>query len=143
MVKEQKRRRLKNILISPESQIRYGAIYLAVTIVANLAVTAFGLNLYYYWVNDSGGGTSLLAMIIGGCVVVTLAMYAFAFFLGLMVTHKIFGPIVPIQRTLNQLKAGEYSARVTLRKADEIQMKMLAESINELAAQLERKLNGK
>jgi HAMP domain-containing protein len=139
MAKEKKRRSLRNILISPESQIRYGAIYLAMTIVANLAVTAFGLNLYYYWVNNSGGGTILLAMIIGGCVVVTLAMYAFAFLLGLMITHKIFGPIIPIQRTLNQLKAGEYSARVTLRKTDEIQMKLLAESINELAAQLEKK----
>lgn len=141
MAKEQKQRRLKNILISPDSQIRFGAAYLAMTIIANVVVTALGLNLYYYWVNNSGGDMSFLAMIIGGCVVVTLAMYAFAFLLGLMVTHKIFGPIVPIQRTLNRLKAGEYSARIHLRKTDELQMKLLAESINELAALLEGKSN--
>lgn len=141
MAKGKDQRRLKNLLINPEAQIRFGAIFLAMTIVSNVIVTAFGLNLYYYWANDperSGTG-GLLMMVVGGCVLVTILTYCFAFILGLIITHKIFGPLVPIQRTLDQLKAGDYSARAVLREKDEQQMKRLAESVNELAAVLARK----
>lgn len=143
MAKGRERRRLKSLLINPEAQIRFGSIFLAMTIVCNVVVTGFGLNLYYYLVNNSeeghAVGGSLLMMVVGGCVLITLLTYCFAFVLGLIITHKIFGPLVPIQRALDQLKAGDYSARVLLREKDEEQMKQLATSINELASVLERK----
>jgi signal transduction histidine kinase len=59
------------------------------------------------------------------------------FALGLILSHRVFGPMVPIMRVLEALKNGDYSARANLRSKDEFNDVM--EAVNDLAAQLESK----
>ena len=52
-------------------------------------------------------------------------------------THQIYGPLVAIKRFLEQLKKGDYSARIVIRKGDDLQN--LVKDLNELAEALEQK----
>jgi hypothetical protein len=56
-------------------------------------------------------------------------------FVGFLVSHRIYGPIVSIQRHIANLRSGNYSSRVHLRKEDEFQE--LARDLNELAQHFE------
>jgi methyl-accepting chemotaxis protein len=67
----------------------------------------------------------LLVKIITLSAIITL----FLFLMGLIVTHRIAGPIFSIKRVMNQISEnGDLNARVRLRKADEF--KSLAEAFN-------------
>lgn len=59
------------------------------------------------------------------------------FFMWLKLSHRIFGPLVPISRHINELKNGNYSSRVQLRKNDF--MLELKDELNELAEKLQSK----
>lgn len=52
-------------------------------------------------------------------------------------SHRIFGPVVPIRRTIQKLTDGDYKARIHLRLSDEF--KNIADDINKLADSLEKK----
>jgi Tfp pilus assembly protein PilX len=52
----------------------------------------------------------------------------------LRVTHRIFGPMVPIRKHIQNLKKGDFESRIHLRKKDHFHE--LAEDLNELAKSL-------
>jgi HAMP domain-containing protein len=54
----------------------------------------------------------------------------------LILSHRIFGPSVPIRRMIRELNEGNYSTRISLRKYDEF--KELAADLNQLAETLEK-----
>lgn len=60
------------------------------------------------------------------------AVFAYVISLG----HRFFGPIVPLSSHIDKLISGDYSARVKLRKGDELHE--LADKLNKLAAILEK-----
>ncbi len=68
------------------------------------------------------------------CAVIGAGLSAW---LGIVLTHRIFGPIISFKKLVNDLKSGDYSARGTLRKNDEFQELMT--NLNELAADLEKR----
>lgn len=69
---------------------------------------------------------------------VSLALSAPAIFYGALVfSHRIAGPLPKIYRVLDQLAAGQYDVKLTLRKQDEL--KDLAEKINLLAQKLKER----
>ena len=55
----------------------------------------------------------------------------------LRLTHRIYGPLVSIKRFLNELKRGNFSARVNIRKDDDLQD--LVKDLNELAESLDKR----
>ena len=55
--------------------------------------------------------------------------------IGIIVSHRIAGPIDRMIKFVNKLTAGDYSRRLTLREKDEL--KDLASAINELVDKLE------
>ncbi|MDD5136926.1 MAG: methyl-accepting chemotaxis protein [Candidatus Omnitrophica bacterium] len=55
-------------------------------------------------------------------------------FLGIYLSHKIAGPIYRIEKFLSSMASGDLSARITLRRGDE--MVSLADSINKLTESL-------
>lgn len=57
------------------------------------------------------------------------------------VTHRYYGPLVAVQRFVEGVSQGEYTRRVILRKDDELQE--LAQSLNHMAEQLEKRHPGK
>lgn len=59
----------------------------------------------------------------------------FTIFMGIRLSNRIYGPLVPLQRHIGNLKQGMYSSRVILRRNDELTE--LRDSLNELAAVLE------
>lgn len=50
-------------------------------------------------------------------------------------THKVYGPLVSIERFIGELSEGDYSKRIRLRKKDDMQR--LAGKLNDLAKSLE------
>ncbi|NIM18911.1 MAG: HAMP domain-containing protein [Candidatus Latescibacteria bacterium] len=82
-------------------------------------------------------------IIISGSFFLLSIMVAWIYF-SLLRTHKVAGPIVNIVRIINEYAKGNFSARVTLRRHDELQT--LAKSLNNMAEALtarERTLNEK
>lgn len=59
----------------------------------------------------------------------------FCIYMGVKLTNRIYGPLVPILRHVQNLKQGVYSSRVVLRQNDELTE--LRDALNELAANLE------
>jgi nitrogen fixation/metabolism regulation signal transduction histidine kinase len=57
------------------------------------------------------------------------------FWIGLRLSHRIGGPIVNIQRILEQAQRGDYKARITLRSKDFLHE--IADSVNLLLEKLE------
>lgn len=57
------------------------------------------------------------------------------FFMWLKLSHRIFGPLVPISRHITELKNGNYASRVQLRKNDF--MMELKDELNQLAEKLQ------
>jgi methyl-accepting chemotaxis protein len=74
----------------------------------------------------------ILVYVMSGSMVLLgiLALVSTAIFV-----HRVAGPLVPIERFLDGLTAGDCSVRVSLRKHDEFQV--LAAKLNNLAAALE------
>ncbi len=52
-------------------------------------------------------------------------------------THKIYGPLISVERFIEQLKNGQYRRRVNIRKGDHLTR--LVEKLNTLAEYLEKK----
>lgn len=59
------------------------------------------------------------------------------FFFIVVMTHRFFGPLVPIIAHIERLKQGQFDSRVNLRPKDELHE--LSLSLNELAEELEKK----
>ncbi|MES2963344.1 MAG: hypothetical protein V4760_05605 [Bdellovibrionota bacterium] len=145
----QSRRSLKNILVKPREQLRYAFIFFG----GGLGVMATYIILFLYYLNvtivnlatsysiapDVANtiSTALLTASIA-TVVFSVTLTLIMFSAGVALSHRIFGPAVPIRRLIQDLRKGNYAARAHLRKRDEFQ-DVVAE-LNGLAADLEKKL---
>lgn len=70
-------------------------------------------------------------------MVVAVAFALVAVLIGVKLSHRIYGPLVPFARHIEQLKTGNYSVRMNLRKTDD--MNELKDALNSLAETLESK----
>lgn len=61
----------------------------------------------------------------------------FGFFVGIMLSHRVYGPIVPIRAHVKRLIEGDYTSRVHTRKYDEF--KELTADLNTLADRLNQR----
>lgn len=59
------------------------------------------------------------------------------FFVVFKMTHKIYGPLVGIERFVDQIAEGDYRKRVVIRRGDDLTR--LASKLNRLAEALEKK----
>ena len=148
---KQTRRSIQNLLIEPFKQVRFGLYMLAITVVF-LAITVLILvnsfleqyqhvlsifnvvdpKLRWEYLTDNVFYSSVWRLVI--CFVVFLLVL---FSTILRLTHRFYGPIVAINRFIGELKKGHYSARLVLRKKDEL--KGIAAHLNQLAEILEQK----
>lgn len=137
MAQAQNRRRLRNLLINPEQQIHYGTLFLAVSMCVHAVATGVVYALYMAWRDDviQLSQMSLLTMI-GGMLTVYVLLFAFSFVLGLMISHRLYGPLVAMDHHLTAVEAGDFSSKITLRKLDDEKLKEIAEKINRLTDRL-------
>ena len=135
------RRKLKNLLIFPESQVRYGLVFLTLATFVHIAMTIIVLKIYSAWGTSEGEFPVNVPVwiLLAGLFVLYFAIQAFAFLLGLFMSHKVFGPLVPIRRLVEDLKNGNPGQPVHLRKTDEPILLDLAHDLNELAQKLAQK----
>jgi nitrogen fixation/metabolism regulation signal transduction histidine kinase len=83
---------------------------------------------------DEVCGVTTRALLMG--LIFTLASAIMALLFGLLVSHRFYGPIVPLSRQLKEFAAGNFKTRVRLRPEDELLE--LAEAQNALGETLEK-----
>lgn len=140
------RRQIRNFLLKPRVQYRYGLYFFGV---AGIAAALTQLLLIYAFQQIMGQAmlhTSIdpleLAAAVGQPLrslgvrmallfpLLAVACGVFAIWL----THRFVGPQVAIQRHIDQLKTGDYTQTCTLRDGDEL--KGVAKGLNELTEAL-------
>jgi signal transduction histidine kinase len=132
------RRKLKNLLIFPESQVRYGLVFLTLATFVHVSMTIIVLKIYSAWSTSEGElqGNVPVWILVVTLFVLYFAIQSFAFALGLFMSHKVFGPLVPIRKLVEDLKNGNPGELVHLRKTDEPILLDLAHDLNQLAEKL-------
>jgi methyl-accepting chemotaxis protein len=145
-------RDLNNILVKPRQQLRYAFVFFGgglgiitiyiVFFLYYLASTIEELSIAYAVSPEVTASLGRAIFIASVATIIFSAVLAIVMFLaGIALSHRIFGPIVPIKRTLEAIRDGNYSARGSLRKRDEFQDVM--DLINDVAANLEKRHGSK
>ena len=141
------RRKIKNILLAPKAHFGtaifiFALGFLFISIL--FGVLLFRLNDMIQTLASLAQDPEQAAAATANTSIVLMTTYCFlllsflcsALFLGLTITHRYLGPMVPIQRHVKNLLEGKFDKRIQLRKND--QFKELAEDLNRLAARLQR-----
>ena len=141
-----KRRRWRNLFIQPAGQVR---LVFALPLIGLLAVEALLYVLYGVVAGrlfdlasampQSAGPISETNEAVKSILLVVMLIVficAIAFTIcGLLISHRYYGPLVPLLRSVRGMKEGNYTQRVHLRKGDELHD--LAEAVNSLAESFE------
>jgi len=134
------KRKLRNFLLDPKFQLKYTAMVVVVTaIVASVG----GVLVYRYSVGqtesmvvqllaDPGLDPSMVEslerdahehdkLLLLGIVGAIFAMVVALGLTGIVITHKMAGPVFKLKRLLREVAAGDLSPKPGLRKGDELQ----------------------
>lgn len=142
------RRAVKGTLIRPRQQLKYAMILVCGGVLAqSLIIGAVALfinrsieNLTVTYNLDPQIGQSIAHSITNSMMLVMLVATAVAMaaiLAGIKLSHRIYGPMVPFQRHIDQLKAGNFASRIRLRKNDD--MIEIRDALNDLAITLEER----
>ena len=138
--------RRKRMLIEPYKQLRFGVIFLLVNVFFTvLMVSVFG---YYMW--DMFVAIRTFFLMSGNehmitwqkfmvpasvGLIIAVSFIATTLYLSVRYTHQFYGPMVSIQRFLDQMLADEKPSSIALRKGDQLQE--LVARLNSIAQKLE------
>lgn len=140
------RRAPKGILIRPRQQFRYAFVLVAGGILAQSAV----IGAMAYFINSTITNvvdTHQLDPVVGATIthaitismsllmLVAVAFALVAVLVGVKLSHRIYGPLVPFTRHIEKLKEGHYSNRMNLRRTDDLVE--LKDALNGLAEALQ------
>jgi HAMP domain-containing protein len=140
------RRTLKGMLVRPRQQLRFTFLFMGggmLVLTLFIGVIMFSLNRTLvslelaYGLDPEMAATirSSLNTTMGITFMLSAVLAAFSFILGIQMSHRIFGPIVPIVKHVEELSAGRYSSRIKLRESDEF--KEVQDALNSLAEKLD------
>ena len=146
------RRSVRSLLIKPREQLKYSFVFVGLGIIVLMVFVASVILFLSQTMMSLEAAYSLdpevisairksLVSALGLTLLLCVVLATFAIILGVQWTHKIYGPVVPMQRHIDALKEGDYSSRVNLRKGDELQE--LSDALNSLAESLEKKYGKK
>ena len=131
------KRRLRNLLVFPGSQLRHGLVFLSITSFVHLALTAAAIILIDAWISGKEViGHVPFPIVLAAMVVIYILYLGFAFLFGLYISHRWLGPLVAIERQLESLVEGRPVRQLKLRENDEAQLLNIANLINRLGAKL-------
>jgi nitrogen fixation/metabolism regulation signal transduction histidine kinase len=140
------RRAPKGVLIRPRQQFRYAFVLVAGGIIAQSVV----IGAMAYFINstianvvdthqlDPAVGSTITHAITLSMSLLMLVAIAFAMvavLIGVKLSHRIYGPLVPFNRHIDKLKEGHYSTRMNLRRTDDLVE--LKDALNGLAEALQ------
>jgi sensor histidine kinase YesM len=135
------RRNLSNWLVNPSAQIKFGTWFLSASLIVHLVITVIAIRFYMSWLTrseDISGERLIIYLVLIGAIFVLF--YALAFAMGIVISHKIYGPFVNINRRLQEYIQGDYKNRIKLRQGDDEKVAELAANINRLIDRLDRPL---
>ena len=152
MMKDAGRRRgLGSILVDPYKQIKIGLLFIILNFLFSAAI--FGIFGYYvmsiyeavstYFTMSAQESLITFAKFqvpLAVCGVITAGFVALTLFLSIRYTHTIYGPLISINRFLEDLLEGKKPDAIKLRKSDELQD--LAEKLNTLGERFATDQNG-
>lgn len=140
------RRAPSGILIRPRQQFKYAFILVAGGIIAQSLV----IGAMAYFINSTIANvidthhldpevgatiTHAITLSMSLLMIIAVAFALVAVLIGVRLSHRIYGPLVPFTRHIDQLKDGHYSARINLRRTDDLVE--LKDALNDLAESLQ------
>ena len=138
------RRKVKGILVDSRAQLRlFIAFFVLLVLNSATLVLTYLASIQFANPSDANSPNQLVlyeavnlvsehALTVGLWGFVLSATLTLLFWL--MLSHRIFGPMVPILRQIDRLANGDYEARINLRRFDEF--KDVAQRLNVLAEKL-------
>ncbi len=134
------------LLVRPQKQMRYALLFTGgatLSLTALVALMAIVYNHTLKRLTDSGQLQLEVGYLLRDTMIYPFFAFVFgAFVIGLFtiylsikLSNRVYGPLIPLQRHIDNLKQGMYSSRVILRRNDELTE--LRDSLNDLAAVLE------
>ena len=144
-------RNLTKLLIDPLKQIKIGLYMIGISlgfivVSGYLFVNAFSdqyqhLMTIFQVADPSDTWELIMNDVFKANAIKVLIFFAVFFIVTIYIvfstTHKYYGPLISIERFIQELTEGNYEARVQIRKKDELQN--LVSKLNDLAVQLEKK----
>ena len=145
------KRNLKSTLIEPFKQIRFGIYVIGLSIAFVVITSALFLLAFYqqyqhlmeiFNITDMKSEMELVTNDIFYTNIVRIGIVfvgfiAAMFSLVFKLTHRYYGPLVSIERFVDEMTEGDYSKRVKIRSKDELQR--LTEKLNLMAESIERR----
>jgi len=145
------KRDVRSTLIEPFKQIKFGLYVIAlsvifVTITSGMFIYAFKDQYQHvmsiFNITDTASQMELVtndifyrnARMIGGFFIFFIL---FELWIVFRLTHRYYGPLVSIERFVEQITQGDYSKRVLIRKKDELHR--LVDKLNLMADTLEKR----
>lgn len=143
-----KRKRIKGVLIRPKQQLLLGLVFMGISTMSMIVLFLLMIVSFNQTVgrlverNQISPHVGFLlqdSVTLPMGIASLLSLFTMIFFAWwyIRISHRFFGPLVPIQRHIENLKIGRYQSRVRLRQTDELGE--LRDSLNDLAAALEER----
>lgn len=150
-IAERKGRTFKSILIEPFKQMKFGIYVLALSLAfvsATAGLFIYAFNEQYQQVMSIFGVvdpdlrwelvTNDVFLKNAYMVIGLLAAYMAALFTVVFkLTHRYYGPLVSVERLIDNLSIGRYNSRIQVRSDDELQR--LVSKLNMMAENLQKK----
>ncbi len=147
---ERAKRNFKSTLIEPFRQIKFGIYVILASVIFVIIVAAMFLLAFYeqyqhvmtlFNISDVKDQMELVTNDIFYRNAIAIGLMLFSFIVGMFIlvfklTHRYYGPLVSIERFVQEMTQGKYSRRVKIRKNDELQR--LTDLLNEMAVTLEK-----
>lgn len=142
------RRTFYGIFVKPHKQLKFAFIYITggilvlyglMMLVLSLVAKNYNELVRVYSLPEDAGLAVFESLQAArySITAVTLVLVVAAMWAGIKISHHVFGPFVAFARQLEQIRNGNYSSRITLRKGD--QFHDFKDQLNDLAASLEKK----
>lgn len=147
------RRKISNLVQNPRVQYRYVLYFFGFAVAAAVVNQMFMVHAFRGILLQTLLGTNIDSAALQAAVGAPLQALALRMTLlypilgtacaafAIWVTHKFVGPQVALRKHIRRLQEGDYAAVCRLRTGDELEP--VAEALNELARELERKQNEK
>ncbi len=151
---ERAKRNVKSTLIEPFSQIKFG-IYVIGASIAFVIIVGFMFVYTFYQqyqhlmgifnITDAKDQLELVTNDIFYHNAIKIGVMLIGYIVGMFVlvfklTHRYYGPLVSIERFIEEMTKGKYAFRVKIRQKDELQR--LANRLNEMADALQKRHPG-
>lgn len=141
------KRSSKNLIISPKHQVRiafYFVFLFSLAFISLILYFSYSIRGMVFFIRQTYEVDSDLVLYFENylksfmwtILINFICVTAVGFLIWLKVSHRIFGPLVPISRHIRELQQGNYSSRVHLRKDDF--MLDLKDDLNILAETLQK-----